>query len=90
MRNDEIFSQGRLADAMFLLSKGQVQISVKDPNHAVASDDGHEQPMNRSPIYASQMHGMVFCDGAFFGELGLLNPDGLRTASVYTRAFTEL
>lgn len=71
MVGDEIVSQGRLGDEMFLLSKGQIQILVKDPSHAAASDG--QDPFNaRVPIYASAMHGMVFCDGAFFGELPVL------------------
>ncbi len=71
MPGDQIISQDRLGDEMFLLSKGQVQILVKDPSH-VAASDGQNPDTNRAPIYASAMHGMVFCDGAFFGELPVL------------------
>eukprot|EP01043_Picozoa_sp_COSAG02_P029727 COSAG02_NODE_1863_length_10608_cov_128.518508_3_plen_105_part_00 len=71
MPGDEIISQGRLGDEMFLLSKGQVQILVKDPSLVVASD-GQGPGTDREPLYASAMHGMVFCDGAFFGELPVL------------------
>lgn len=71
MPGDEIISQGRLGDEMFLLWKGQVQILVKDPSHVVASD-GQDPDTDRPPLYASAMNGMVFCDGAFFGELPVL------------------
>ena len=55
LEGDKIIQQGHLGDGMFLLSKGQVTIDVKDPHHVAEElqDEG------KHPIHAVRMHGMV-------------------------------
>ena len=79
-----------------------LELSVVMPGERVIRQGDHCGPQSNMffvvrgicNCYDENDEGVIYLTtlkaGAFFGELGLLNPDGLRTATVYTRAFTEL
>eukprot|EP01043_Picozoa_sp_COSAG02_P025711 COSAG02_NODE_1454_length_12536_cov_347.064163_5_plen_890_part_00 len=85
LEGDEVIEQGNVGDGMYLVSKGQVQVHVQDPATVISQGTGRTNGGRRN-IYARDMDKMLFCDGAFFGELPCLGlGDGLlRNQHIYT------
>lgn len=96
LEGDAVVTQGHLGDGMYLVTRGQVQIHVQDPmtlfsrdnvaENAQSNSEELEENSTRRRIYAQKMDKMIFCDGAFFGELPCLGlGDGvLRNQHIYT------
>jgi CRP-like cAMP-binding protein len=93
LEGDEVVVQGHLGEGMYLVTRGQVQIHVQDPKILATQGamDGIPgssilEQAGRQNIYAEGMDKMMFCDGAFFGELPCLGlGDGiLRNKHIYT------
>ena len=74
-KNETIFSEGDVGTSLFLLLEGEVEIS-----QALTLDLDHSEIDNREKS-------LVRLDSSvktFFGEVGLIEEDGIRTATVRT------
>lgn len=73
---EHIFTQGEIGVGMYIIIKGRVDITVID---VLAPPDADRE------IFITQLH-----PGDFFGELSLVEDNGLRTATAIAREETSL